>query len=465
MFRSAIAILWFCLMAAQAPAWAQDSDTPSAPLEQPERILLILDSSGSMWGQIDGIAKYEIARDVIADLLGDWDSADQLGLMAYGHRREGDCADIETLVPVGPFESDPLVSAVQLIRPLGKTPITDALRQGAGVLNYTTAPGTIILLTDGLETCNGDPCAMARELAEAGVNLRAHVIGFDLGDEDISSLRCIADETGGMFLSADTAGELSDAFETVIESTLVPRNVTIRAIDAASMLVEDAIGWNVYAADTGARVFIGLAPAVDVALAPGAYRVTARRGDTNLAQEFEVPADEPVLVEVMFATGTVQLNARLAPGVEPYGRGLSWNIFDASGERMAREAGDAVAFTLPVGGYRGLVKSEDLEVSFDVTFLPDQVTAQTIDLNAGLLTVSGLGPTGAAVARHVSWQVFPSEQVGGRAIARELRRSTTFLLAAGRYRVVGTYQGETLEFEVQLDAGAQLNQEQTFSAP
>jgi hypothetical protein len=73
---------------------------------------LILDASGSMWGQIDGVNKIVIAREVIADLLRDFPEDQALGLTVYGHRERGNCADIETLVSPAPGTRDSILEAV-----------------------------------------------------------------------------------------------------------------------------------------------------------------------------------------------------------------------------------------------------------------------------------------------------------------------------------------------------------------
>ncbi len=67
--------------------------------------ILILDASGSMWGQVDGQTKISAARRAVDSILSKWKSTDRLGLMAYGHRTKGDCKDIELVVPVGAFDA------------------------------------------------------------------------------------------------------------------------------------------------------------------------------------------------------------------------------------------------------------------------------------------------------------------------------------------------------------------------
>lgn len=180
-----------------------------------DQAILVLDGSGSMWGQVGGVAKIDIARDVIGDLMLDWNKSVDLGITVYGHRRKGDCSDIEALRPVGAVAAAEVSAAVQAINPKGKTPLTDAVREAASAMRFEEDRATVILLSDGEETCGGDPCAMAKELDTAGVDLTIHVVGFDLSDDQTTNLRCMADNTGGKFLKADDAQQLNDAMREV----------------------------------------------------------------------------------------------------------------------------------------------------------------------------------------------------------------------------------------------------------
>ncbi|MDF2096857.1 vWA domain-containing protein, partial [Aquibaculum arenosum] len=187
-------------------------------------VMIVYDGSNSMWGQIDGAAKIEIAREAMGSLLGEWADGTNVGLMAYGHRREADCGDIETIVQPAPLERDAFMERVQAITPRGKTPLTAAVEEAAQVLAFRDNPATVILITDGVETCQRDPCALADQLETAGVGFTAHVVGFDLSGEDQEAVACLADRTGGRFLAADNADELSSALgevgETLAQATV-----------------------------------------------------------------------------------------------------------------------------------------------------------------------------------------------------------------------------------------------------
>ncbi len=182
----------------------------------PVRMVLVLDASGSMWGQINNKAKIAIAKEVMAELIDQLPGNFQTGLTVYGHRRKGDCSDIEMVIPVGPHNPAKMKAKIQAISPKGKTPLSAAVKQAAQALRYTEERATVLLVSDGLETCDIDPCELAAELAMSGVDFTVHVIGFDISKEDQLRLRCLADKTGGLFLAADNAGSLRDAlFKTV----------------------------------------------------------------------------------------------------------------------------------------------------------------------------------------------------------------------------------------------------------
>lgn len=180
--------------------------------------MVVFDASGSMWGQIEGEPKIAIARRVMEDLLVDLPDNGKLGLTAYGHRVKGDCGDIETLVPAAPLVQNRSIinEAIGGLNPKGKTPLSAAVIEAARSLRHTENAATVILISDGKETCNMDPCAVATQLEKDGVNFTTHVIGFDVAKrEDAAQLQCLADNTGGRYFSASNAQELSKALEEV----------------------------------------------------------------------------------------------------------------------------------------------------------------------------------------------------------------------------------------------------------
>lgn len=198
--------------------------------------MLVLDASGSMWGQIDGKPKITIAREAVGIMLSGWQGGD-LGLMAYGHNRKGDCNDIEVLQPVGANTAAGIRKQVDALNPKGMTPISESVRQAAAQLRSTEQKATVILVSDGEETCSADPCALGKELESTGVDFTAHVVGFDIqqGSKAHKQLQCLAANTGGRYVDARNAGELNRALQTVAasEPSPPPRDVDSELVGRA----------------------------------------------------------------------------------------------------------------------------------------------------------------------------------------------------------------------------------------
>ena len=214
---------------------------PLATAAQPAHVVFVLDASGSMWGQIEGKAKIDIAKQVLDDLIGKLPQEMRVGLVAYGHRSKGDCADIEILVPVGPLDRAALRAKIAAVSPKGKTPLSDAVRQAAEALRYTEERATVILVSDGLETCAADPCKLAADLAMKGVDFRVHVIGFDINKAEQARLRCLADKTGGLFLAAGNAQSLQAALSQTVAKAKEPPKPLVQDPGVATLQAPAAV--------------------------------------------------------------------------------------------------------------------------------------------------------------------------------------------------------------------------------
>lgn len=194
-----------------------------SPSRANTNIVFILDASNSMWGRIDGEPKIVIAKRVLAGLLQDLDESVRVGVLAYGHRRGKDdpasCDDIGVISVVGNDSRAEIVRKIEGIQPMGQTPLTAALGLSLPALKDTPEMGAgdnhVVLISDGLESCGGDPCEVAGFLASRGIKPRLHVVGFDVSQEDSNKLQCIAQIGNGEFLTASNSQELQNAFAAV----------------------------------------------------------------------------------------------------------------------------------------------------------------------------------------------------------------------------------------------------------
>jgi len=277
-------MLWVIALSMQCGAtFAQEIEK----LATPKDAILILDASGSMWGQIDGVNKIVIAKDVVEGLVRNLPTEQRLGFVAYGHRKEGDCNDIQTLADVG-AERGVVISELRGLSPKGKTPLTKSVEHAATALDYTKNAATVILVSDGLETCEADPCALAKTLEENGLDFTVHVVGFDVTEEERTGLQCIADETGGQFMAADNANELTDALSQVAatntpleeapeQSTPVPSQVVLKAtILSGGPQIMSKLDWSIYPVAGGEVIFSAVdTGSMETEIAPGDYKVKA----------------------------------------------------------------------------------------------------------------------------------------------------------------------------------------------
>jgi len=225
-----------------------DNDSPfTQDLRDTTKIetIIVLDGSGSMWGKAAGKTKIASARIAIQELLQEIDNEEQLGLVVYGHRKKGDCSDIELLVPVG-APKNAIQKAVDGISPLGMTPLSAAVQFAGEQLRSSRHP-RIILVSDGEETCDKDPCEIARELKGKNSNLIIHVVAFDLDEKAIESIACMAEESGGFMLQATDASTLSESLIIAIkespETNELISEATINAPDSVPAGSNFMVGW------------------------------------------------------------------------------------------------------------------------------------------------------------------------------------------------------------------------------
>lgn len=140
-----------------------------------------------------------------------------LGLVVFGPGTRGACENIELKLPVAPHSAEEIMGALDGVQPYGQTPLSQAVAEAAEALDFREKPAVIVLLTDGEETCRGDPCAVGARLKREGRDVTVHVIGYQqrLASEPTGGqfARCLSETTGGLFIAADTTEELVAALQ------------------------------------------------------------------------------------------------------------------------------------------------------------------------------------------------------------------------------------------------------------
>ena len=202
--------------------------------------MLVFDGSASMDElsfDLQKATRIVDARKAMRDAMPDIAPFRRVGLLVYGPGPLDACSNID--LRFGPIENaaTPIIDAVETLQPKGLTPLAASVQQAAEALDYRRAPGIVVLVTDGNETCGGRPCALGDALAREAADLTVHVIGFKVvvdffswdnpeqqSYEDGNTVaKCLADRTGGMYVSTETVDELSEALRVTLGCALIGR--------------------------------------------------------------------------------------------------------------------------------------------------------------------------------------------------------------------------------------------------
>ena len=375
------------------------------------RTIIVLDASGSMWGQIDGKPKLEIAREALAEVLQTIPADTELGLIAYGHRDKGACDDIETVVPPATGTAQAISDAAAKMQFLGKTPLTEAVRRAAGELHSTEEKATVVLITDGIETWQGDPCALAQELESSGVDFTAHVVGFGLTQEEGKQVACLAEDTGGQYITADDLDSLTTALQATVisapepapepEPTPAPEpakptqleiNFAPKALLAPGVPKPDdnsQVSWELYAINpdgtTGERVTTEY-NAFKGFIEPGLYRLISTLDTTQATSDITLTADTLSAPEVVLNAARVIMHPKGTQDgeVEP---DASLNFKTTSGVNTTFY-GDTRVY-LPAGEVTltaGLGLANQTET---LSLTPGQLLERDVIIQVGLAAIEG----------------------------------------------------------------------------
>ena len=308
--------LGMVILLSWAPVFAQEGD--SAHIE------LILDASGSMWAKLGKSTRIEVAKEALNKIIDDLSERKGIavGLRVYGHRTN-DCKDTKLEIPIGPLDAKKMKKFISGIKPKGKTPIAYSLEEAAGDFK-TDFKGSrvVILVTDGLESCNGDPCAAAKALAEKGIVSKIHVVGFGMDKKSVSQLECIVKPSGGLLLEANSAAELAKAFDTIVKTAL-DVNLEVKGLDKKG----NPAAMTVTVLKDGDELLSESGETVRQNVPEGSYLIRAVASGTGEEIFFEgvdLVSDELTSLKAVFSLSRIQVR-----GVDSSGKpvNVSWEIF------------------------------------------------------------------------------------------------------------------------------------------
>jgi Ca-activated chloride channel family protein len=440
-----------------------------------ERVIIVLDASGSMWAQIDGKPKLEIARESLRTALQSVPADKEIGLMAYGHREKGSCSDIELIVPPQAGSASAITQAADSMKFLGKTPLTTAVRQAAEALKYTEDKATVVLITDGIETCGGDPCALGKELEENGIDFTADVVGFGLTADEGRQVACLAENTGGKYIQASDEAALKEALaETVVapepapepepapapEPVEVQYNLIPKAVLAEGGQAPEKVDvfYEAFRDDAqgtqGQHVDFGY-DNVRFKLEPGDYIAVATSGGARAEQKVTVTSDKTAEVVLNLNAAALYLRARPAPGADVDGNAQI--IIAHPGGTSSGHFGE-VKFVVPAGETKVTVKLGAGEVSETMRLAAGQVIDKDIIVGVGKVKANAFYTEGGEKvdSSSLAWKVFKgTKKLDGtrEQVSYAFGPDSAFALPAGDYVMTVDMEATSVERPFSVTVG------------
>lgn len=210
---------------------SEETASEEAGSESPDtdyaRMVLVLDSSGSMAEPAGGgSTKIEAAKQALRTVVDGLPDDAYVGLRVYGakvfsRKQKGACTDSQLVVDPGTDNRDELRAALEQYQPYGETPIGYALRQAAGDIGGESTR-SIVLVSDGIATCEPDPCVVAGELAQQGIDLQIDVVGLSVDARARAQLRCVAAKGNGTYYDAEDAEDIVESLATAADRAVRP---------------------------------------------------------------------------------------------------------------------------------------------------------------------------------------------------------------------------------------------------
>lgn len=215
---------------------AADHNVSMARIIRGTSTMIILDSSGSMRAKTkDGQTRMAAAKKAIRDYVDHSPSStEKLGLMVYGQagsNRRSDramsCRKIKTVKPVGRLNKGNVADALDPYTPRGWTPLAASLKDAAKQFGDTGRVNRVIVVTDGIEECGGNPKAEARMLRRSGLNVRIDVVGLGVhSGHGSAQLAGVAKIAGGTFTAVNDTAGLEKYFDDLLGQWVATANLS-----------------------------------------------------------------------------------------------------------------------------------------------------------------------------------------------------------------------------------------------
>lgn len=495
--------------AAAAPAQAQDQAST----------VIVFDGSGSMWNRFEGekVAKFVTAAGAIKANIAKMKPETRVGLAAFGHRRQGDCNDVQVVFQPEAVSAggEKIGGFLDKINPKGKGPLTAALREAAKALPKDPGPKSLILLHDDPDNCSADACAALADIQAAAPGVVIHVVGLAVKGDDAQKYQCLTKPTGGRLIDAQSAATALAGIEEILGSlasgpvkpppppvaaTRTPQPQPAAAAPAAApapvpgarpALRPDGqpgvrlaavltanqpptarpVHWTVRMATgspTDRPVYVGVGQDLIVPLAAGSYLVEVRDGAlTPAASKITIGAQGVTALDVPLEAGLIRATV---PSDAPQTTAL--HIFESSSDGAAARsfgvfsvADLAAGVVVPAGKW--LLRIGDGATKIERTV--DIKSGSTLDLGAPWpfgrvqVSISGVSTTTRQPVVVIVYEDDPEAPRGRREITRSSAAAPDLILPGGTYALVARQGSVEVRDRVAVRGGETVKRTMTLA--
>ena len=460
-----------CALLAAPMLPARAGDVPST--------VLLIDGSGSMWGRFEADKRPKI--DVIRELLKTKIAAAgkiNIGLASYGHRRKGDCSDVEVIAdPGAPREM--VLLPLEKLNPRGKGPLVSGLRQAVAALGQSR-PASVLVINDGIDNCQQDACAAAAEIAKSSPGVAIHMISIGIDPAELPRVACVAKSTGGMFfdvkdaaglataidqaaqLAMQTPGDAAPAAAAAARTPAVPAGASLSATAAladGAAAVTQALSWRIFKSGSTEPLAEAEGPDIAARLDPGAYDIDVDNGRVHARQSVELEPGRTLGVVVSLNAARLRVRGKTGKDQGPSDLAVvSIEPNPAQADARATWIGRASAadVVLPAGTYAVSLSDGLVRQSKAVTLKAGADTTLDLLLDSGRLEVSAALREDGGTLDDVTYVVStddPDSADGRREVARSHAATASFNLPAGTYYVTARSGSAETRQRIAVSAG------------
>jgi Ca-activated chloride channel homolog len=451
--------------------------------------MIVFDGSGSMWGRLDGDkkqSKLELGREALRASLAKVSPSARYGLVSFGHRRAGDCNDVEVVAPLAVGDPSRIIAPLEKLNPRGRGPVVGALREAVKALG-AGSQSSILLVHDNADNCRQDACELATEIAASHPRLKIHLVTLGIDADELERTVCLAKATGGRLFDIRDATGVAAAIDDAVKAAFGDAPVAKPLVSAAAAVVLAPVPpaipsgppglslsaklsasarplgvpvrWRVLKPDGETVAYEGLSSQALAPVEAGTYVVEGRAGLAMARFEATAADKGPTPVALTLDAAAVRVTVRDAKDGPPSSTALATLRRTGAGEPNARpvwigRAQDA-DFVLPAGAYTLHIQDSLIERDEAFTVAAGETVTRDVVLGAGRLELTAVtrpdGPAADAVTYLIA-KDDPDAPEGRREIARSAAARPAFVLPAGTYYV--TARSGPIEVRQRVGIGA-----------